>query len=113
MSITNVKIKQPIDYNNLMVDGSMNALYVWKYDRYVAVGGGVSASTNPPLAPDDGATWVDTTEDPPMLKVYDKTNGIWVTAAESAKAWQQWYGTQAEYDALGDYDPDTLYCITG
>ena len=27
--------------------------------------------------------------------------------------WGRWEGTQAEYDALGTYDPDVLYAING
>lgn len=30
-----------------------------------------------------------------------------------AGKWASWSGTQVEYDALGSYDPDTLYLITG
>lgn len=30
---------------------------------------------------------------------------------EGGNVWKKWTGTQAEYDALGSYDPDTLYAI--
>lgn len=35
--------------------------------------------------------------------------GLWV----NAPAWGRWTGTQAEYDALGTYDPAVLYVVTG
>ncbi len=35
--------------------------------------------------------------------------GVRVNGSE---VWKQWTGTQAEYDALGTYDPDTLYVVT-
>lgn len=31
----------------------------------------------------------------------------------SSTGWGKWTGTQAQYDALGTYNPDTLYVITG
>jgi hypothetical protein len=34
-------------------------------------------------------------------------------AGDTTNMWKRWSGTQAAYDALGTYDPDTLYVVIG
>jgi len=42
-----------------------------------------SAGTTAPTNPADGQSWVDLSQDPPVLKIWDDTNTAWVTAGGS------------------------------
>ena len=56
-----------------------------------------------------GQSYFDTTLGKPVW-----WNGsAWVEAAAGTTDWGRWSGTQAQYDALGTYDANTLYVVTG
>jgi hypothetical protein len=46
--------------------------------------GGSSVGNTAPGAPTDGALWVDTSVNPPVLKIYDLTNTAWIDASPDA-----------------------------
>lgn len=63
-----------------------------------------------PIGPIDILTDVDTSTTAPADGdglAWSGTAGNWVPQG----MWKSWSGTQAEYDALGTYDPQTLYCV--
>jgi hypothetical protein len=46
-------------------------------------GGGIPADTNPPQ-PDNGKQWVDTSQSPPEVKIYDSATQAWLPADTTA-----------------------------
>lgn len=76
--------------------------------QWVNAASPAAPSTTPPTSPTGGQLWVDTSVDPPVVKVYDATAGSWVEvgkqpadASETVKGIIE-LATQAEVDAGTD-----------